>query len=181
MAKTVLAVFAHEHDANQVVIALEDMGYDPKDISFISQENKKEAAADLGTDVVEGAAAGAAKGGAIGGVAGLLAGAGVLPVIAGLLIGGPIAAAVGLTGVAAATASGAITGAIAGGLIGSLTSLGLSDEDAHYYDETIKAGGVAVAVTAKDGDDDKVESLLANNNAQRVTEIHLDASAADTA
>ena len=44
-----------------------------------------------------------------------------------------IAAALGLTGVAATTVSGALTGALAGGLIGALTGLGFTKEDAELY------------------------------------------------
>lgn len=182
MATTYLAVFADEADANQVVIDLEEMGYNPKEISFISKENKREATTALGddaTDPVEGAAAGAATGGAIGGLAGLLAGVGVIPALAGLLIGGPIAAALGLTGVAATTASGAITGAIAGSLVGALTNLGLSEEEAKYYDETINSGGVALAVTTKDNDADEVRALLDENNAQRIKEVDMTARVED--
>jgi hypothetical protein len=182
MAKTLLGVFADEADANQVILGLEDMGYPSKEISFISQENKRQAVADLNdADPVSGAASGAVTGTAVGGLAGLLAGVGVIPAIAGLLIGGPITAALGLTGIAATTASGAITGAVAGGLIGALTHLGLSEEDARYYDETIKKGGVALAVTTKDDDVTEVKDLMAENNAERVKEVDLDARTEATA
>jgi len=81
-------------------------------------------------------------------------------VLGGLLIGGPLVAALGLTGVVATTVSGAVTGAVAGGLIGALVGLGLPKEDAEYYNEAIEKGGILLAVQAHDGDQDRVEELL---------------------
>ena len=79
-----------------------------------------------------------ATGAALGGATGLLAALaslaipGVGPIIAG--------------GVLGTTLAGAGIGAAAGGLIGALTSLGLSEEDARYYEEGIRSGGTLVTV-----------------------------------
>ena len=96
----------------------------------------------------------------IGGVAGLLAGVGVVPALAGIMIGGPIAAALGLAGAAALTVSGAVTGAVAGGLIGGLTKLGLSHEDAEYYDRAVESGSVVIGVPVSDENEDAVRNVL---------------------
>jgi hypothetical protein len=121
-------------------------------------------------------ASGAATGGLIGGVAGLLAGAGEFPALAGLLIGGPIALALGLTGVAAATVSGVLTGAVAGGLISALTGLGLPEEDAKFYDKTVTEGGYIVAVPATTQEGVDVHHILESNGVGRVNEVDVPAN-----
>jgi hypothetical protein len=151
MAKMLLAAFANQSEADRALRELEQQGYTRDNISIISKDNKYEDSGySGGSEIAKGAGSGAATGGVIGGLAGLLAGTGVFPALAGLFIGGPIAAALGLAGAAAATASGAITGAAAGGLIGALTNLGLSKETATDYDETVKSGGVVLGVSGHD-------------------------------
>ena len=46
------------------------------------------------------------------------------------------------------TLAGAGTGALAGGLIGSLTNLGVPEEEAHYYAEAVRRGGIVITVAA---------------------------------
>lgn len=179
MHTTLMAAFADRTDADNAVTELEEMGYAGKDISFITSESKSEVhkvaerSDDAAGDVAEGAVSGATTGGAIGGLAGLLAGAGVVPALAGLMIGGPVAVALGLTGVAATTVSGAVTGALAGGLIGGLTNLGLSEEEATTYEHVIKEGGVALAVPLKGDDEGEVRGVLEDNNATSVKSLDI--------
>jgi hypothetical protein len=116
-------------------------------------------------------AEGAVTGGIIGGLAGLLTGAGVFPALAGFLIGGPIAVALGLTGMAAATATGAITGAVAGGLIGALMGLGFSREEAEYYHSTIESGGLLLVVPVNETNEAEASGILSANNAQQIKRI----------
>jgi hypothetical protein len=182
MANIIMAAFDDRDDAGNAITELEDMGVDADDISVIASTNAKDVnraaaaasnADDAGTDMAEGAVGGATTGGAIGGLAGLLAGAGVFPALAGLLIGGPIAAALGLTGVAATTVSGAVTGAVAGGLIGALTGLGVSEEDAQAYEETIKSGGLVLAVPADTINGKDPRDVLEGHNAMSVSEVNV--------
>ena len=79
-------------------------------------------------------------------IAGLLVGIGALavPGIGPVLAFGPLAAAIG------ATAAGAGLGAAAGGIIGALVGLGIPEEDANFYAEGVKRGGVLVTVRADD-------------------------------
>jgi uncharacterized membrane protein len=98
-------------------------------------------------------------------------GAIAIPGIGAVLIGGPLAAALGLTGAAATTVSGATTGALAGGLIGALTGLGVSDSDAKVYEESIKSGGVLVAVPAQHTDTADATTVLEKHGAQQVRSI----------
>jgi uncharacterized membrane protein len=161
MSKMMMAAFDNQADADRALMDLEGHGYKPDDISVISQDNKYEGDGyTTGNDVAKGATSGAATGGVIGGLAGLLAGTGVFPALAGLFIGGPIAAALGLAGAAAATASGAVTGAAAGGLIGALTSLGLSKDSAHRYDKTVRSGGVVLGLSCDESRMDEARQTL---------------------
>lgn len=172
MSKMILGGFGDRNDADRAIQELETKDYSTDDISVITQETKK-VPAEMGdrVDSAEGAASGAATGGAIGGLAGLLAGAGVFPALAGLLIGGPIAAALGLTGVAATTISGAVTGALAGGLLGALTDLGVNEETARAYNTTVEEGGVIVAVAVPDDEVAVVQTVIEAHGASDVTTI----------
>ena len=136
--------------------------------------NKKEArdiSDNTGASVAEGTVSGAATGGVLGALAGLLVATGVIPGLGAILIGGPIAIALGLTGAAATTVSGAATGLIAGGILGALASLGLSDEDARVYEDTIKEGGILLAVPARLGEENEVSGMLEQGGANQIKTI----------
>ncbi len=101
-------------------------------------------------DTGAGMASGATTGGVIGALAGLAVTSGVLPGLGALFIGGPLVAALGLGAAAAVVASGAVTGAAAGTLAGALTGYGLSEPDAHIYEEKITQGNIFVSVESPD-------------------------------
>lgn len=168
MANTIIAVFKTSKQASGAVRDLELQGYTPKDISIISGTNDK-----VATSIEESVESGVATGSVIGGLAGLLAGAGILPALGGLLIGGPIAAVLGATGVVASVVSGAVTGAAAGGLIGALVKLGLSQEDAAYYSERVQSGGYIIAVPTLSSSKKTAKEILAIHEAERVNEIEV--------
>jgi|GEM_PF-1383635 len=163
MQKVLFAAFASSDSADRALSELESHGFNPKDLSVITGETHSTA-----ESATTGAAEGVLTGSVIGGLAGLLAGAGVVPALAGLLIGGPIAAAVGLTGIAAAVATGAMTGAVAGGFIGMLMGLGLSREDAEYYQDTIDRGGVLLGVPVSSATEAACEGILRANQAEQL-------------
>src|SRR6185437_11026969 len=141
MTRTVLGIFTNRRDAEDTIDNLRNEGFNAKDISLVMQdkEQRDEIADTTGSNVSGGAVTGITTGAVVGGIAGLLAGT-ALPVLGGLLIAGPIGAALGLTGVAATTASGIATGAVAGGLIGALMGLGMTREDATYYQDRVDEG-----------------------------------------
>jgi uncharacterized membrane protein len=176
MSAVILGVFSKESFAEDAISKLEARGYNPKDMSILMKDNEaaKRMSEDTGADVAGGAVSGASTGALVGGVAGFLAGT-VLPGLGGFLIGGPIGAALGLTGAAATTVSGAATGVVAGGLIGALTStFGISDDDARDYESKINNGGILIAVPTKDGDAHEVKSIMTNFDADGVREIDSD-------
>jgi hypothetical protein len=133
---TVVGVFQNDGDARRAVNELESMGFDADQIGYAGHD-KEGVSDEQAKDVTAGAASGAVSGGVVGGVLGALA-AGLIPGI------GPIVGA----GILTATVVGAGAGAAAGGLLGGLTGLGVSDEDAKYYEGEFKSGRSLVAVKA---------------------------------
>lgn len=171
----VLGVFKNVADVNSALKTLESNGYDKDDISVLASKNSVNTEEiDFDNNVVEGAKDVAVKGGLIGGLVGLLVGVGALtiPGIGLLFITGPIASALGVTGVAGTTLSGALTGSLVGGLAGALKELGADDEMAVSYEQDIKAGNIVVGVEADDEDTDNVVNILQVNGATRVTRLN---------
>lgn len=172
----ILGVFGDSNNAERAISDLERLGYDPKDLSIVmkDRDEARHVADATGATVAEGAASGATTGGIIGALAGLLVGIGAIsiPGIGAVLIGGPLAAALGLSGAAATTVSGAATGVLAGGLIGALTGLGVPDRDARIYEESIKSGGVLIAVPSEGRDANDAMDVMDKYGAQQVRTIN---------
>jgi uncharacterized membrane protein len=79
---------------------------------------------------------------------------------------GPIIAA----GPLAATLAGATLGAATGGLIGAFTDLGISEEEAHVYVESVRRGGTVLTVKISDEMEDKVSEILRRHQAVDIKE-----------
>jgi len=156
--RTLYADFPTRTEADHAITALEGLGYEASDISVVAKEGEPTTDTDGHT-----VASDAATGGVIGGVAGLLAGVGAIPALAGLLFGGPIAAALGLVGAAATTVSGIVTGGVVGGLIGALRKVGIDEEDARRYEATINNGGVVLGVPVSPETEPEVHAILAQS------------------
>lgn len=176
----IIGVFADRTEAEDAIDELKSAEYTAKDISVVTrdQDDAHVIHDNTGTTVGDGIATGATTGAVIGGLAGLLIGIGAIaiPGIGGLLIAGPLATALGLTGAAATTVSGAATGAIAGGLVGALVGIGVPEEDATYYEGRVKQGGILVAVPARERNEDEVRSILEDNGADRVRSFTMNES-----
>jgi uncharacterized protein (TIGR02271 family) len=97
----------------------------------------------------EGAAAGVATGAGLGALWGLGILAGVLPAIGPAIAGGTLAAIL----------SSAAAGAAAAGLAGALVGMGLSKEEAEYYESELHAGRTVVTVEAGARRDEAVRIL----------------------
>lgn len=182
--KTVIGIFQDKFDAESAIDELEEMGFNPKDVSVVVKdgipvagnlENKQaDAYGTKGGSVAEGAVSGAATGGVLGGLAGLLIGIGALaiPGVGAFLVGGPIAIALGLTGAAATTISGATTGALAGGLLGGLIGLGVPESEARIYEQRVREGAVLLAVpTNSQTGESEVRKVFQDYNADQVRTI----------
>ena len=177
MAETMLGIFSNREMAENAIAQLEKNNYDVKNMSIIMKESEesKKLAQNTGAHVGSGVATGAATGAILGGIAGILIGIGAIaiPGVGALLVGGPIAAALGLTGVAATTTTGVVTGALAGGIVGGLVSLGVPEERARTYEERINHGGILLAVPTLEGDAAKVQSIYEKNGASDIQGITL--------
>lgn len=143
---TVVGLFEHYQDAERAVDQLYARGFERSNVSVAARDqvlaDRIPAGKTMGTEAGEGAASGAVGGAAIGGLAGLLIGLGAL-VIPGI---GPVVAAGTLATALTSTAVGAGIGAATGGLLGALVGMGIPEEDANFYAEGVKRGGVLVSV-----------------------------------
>lgn len=177
--KTVTAgVFTRTGDAEAAINDLRAAGIADDRISFVYRNPEGEVesheaheALEVGADKAKGAGSGAVSGAATGGVVGALAGLavanGILPGLGTLFVAGPLAAALGLTGAAATTAAGAMTGAAAGGIIGALTGLGISETDAHLYEDRVRDGNVLVVAESNEAG---LSSIFAKHGAEEIRE-----------
>jgi hypothetical protein len=111
---------------------------------------------------------GAAGGAVVGGLTGLLMGLGAIaiPGIGPVIAAGTLATALGSA--AAGTAVGAAAGAVTGGVVAALVDMGIPKEDAEFYAEGVKRGGVLVTVQANDMRANTAESIMHRNNAVEV-------------
>jgi uncharacterized membrane protein len=159
--KKVVGVYDTEQDAIAAIQNLMEQGYHKEDISVIGK-NVDHVTDETGTDAEESAVTGALTGGALGGVAGLLVGAGALaiPGIGPVIAAGPLAS--GLVGV--------LTGASLGGLTGALIGMGIPDEEAEYYGNSVKEGKILVLLEKSVSDINDRNYLNGETNQRLSTE-----------
>lgn len=146
--RVLAAVFDTPETARNVVRGLRGAGYSEDEIGFLSHDDRGQPELATFADLEQNKAA---RGAAVGAVAGAGSGAlwaigvavGLLPAIGPVIAGGLLAA------LAASTGIGAAAGAVAGGLVG----LGLTDEEAAYFDEEFRGGHTIIVVqTAQNPD-----------------------------
>jgi len=148
MERAVVALFDEMSAAQNAVQELVNHGFDRNDISVVASDRSAvrsgdDVVVDTTVETADGAAAGAGIGAVLGGLAGLLVGIGALaiPGIGPIIAAGPLAAALAGAGLGAAT----------GGVIGALADAGVPEEQARYYEEGVRRGGVLVTVRAAEG------------------------------
>lgn len=162
MTSTILATYDTVEQAQRAVQDLTDSGFNRSDIG-LALHDKYNAYDRLGTDDDVSGGEGASFGATIGGVLGAAVGLGaiIIPGIGPIVAAGPLAAALGaLTGAAV----GATTGAVTGGITASLLDMGVSEEDAHYYAESVRRGAALVSVTAHENDRERATSIMQSHN-----------------
>lgn len=138
----VIGVFQDRTEAELAVDELEQANFDDQDIGFVLRGSDV-ARGGMITDVQgakdrRGALSGMAVGGAVGGLLGA-ASALVIPGVGPILAGGILASAFG----------GAMAGVATGGILGALMGLGISEEEAQYYQREFHAGRAIVAVRTR--------------------------------
>lgn len=170
MARTVVAIYDDFETADQAVRDLVNNGFPRDNISIIANNSRGEysytnttptdtANESVANETGAGVGVGAGIGAAIGGIGGLLIGLGALtiPGIGPVLAAGPLAVALStLTGAGV----GAVAGGVTGGLLGALIGLGIPEEEAEYYAEGVRRGGVLVTIQSEDHDTDKIMNIL---------------------
>jgi len=162
-AKLVTGLFKTRVAAEAALDAIIKRGYTRDDISVLMSDatKNKEFAVETGTHAADGAGIGGAVGGAIGATLAAIAAVGVsvtLPGL-GLVIAGPIVAAL----------AGAGAGGATGGLIGALIGAGIPEHRAKVYDAGLRGGGILLGVEAKSDEDvSKLEQLLEDIGAEHV-------------
>ena len=142
---TVVGVFDDHQAARRAVRALKDMGFTEDEIGIATADSRSGDRSSLADDdnvdegySGEGALTGAAAGAGIGALWGLGILAGVLPAIGPAIAGGTLAVLL----------SNAAAGAAAVGLTGALIGLGISKDEAEYYESEMTAGRTIVTVNA---------------------------------
>lgn len=168
MSKTVIGLMDNIGEAQAVVKDLVASGIRRDDIGFMANEKDTIPSSEhLNESEGSNAASGALAGAAVGGLAGLALALAPLaiPGVGPILAAGPIAAAL----------TGAGIGAVAGGLIGGLARLGVPEEEAHYYAEGVRRGGILVTVAAED----EAQSELAIDVMKRHGAVDIDERATE--
>ena len=135
--RTVVGVFTTTQAARDATQALKKAGFLESEIGVVSSHGQHDGSDDE-SRVAEGAVAGATTGLGIGALWGLGILAGVLPAIGPAIAGGTLAVLL----------SSAAAGAATAGLAGALIGMGLSKNEADFYDAEVQAGRTIVTVEA---------------------------------
>lgn len=170
--KNIFALFRERDNADRAIQKLHDDGYGNERISVMMRDPSTTETL-VTTKVEDDVARGAVTGGVVGAVAGLLIGASIiaLPGVGALAVAGPLAASLGISTAAASTLTGAAAGALGGGVIGALVNLGLPEEQAKMYEQTLTEKGVVIVTNPRDGDTQKVVETMTQNGAISVTAV----------
>jgi hypothetical protein len=170
--KMVTAVFRDRANAQAAYDMLRARGYLDNEINvlmsdktrstyFATTEEEKEKHK-AGTMATEGMGVGGAIGTAVGATLAAVAAIGstiVLPVFGGLVVAGPLAAAL----------AGGGAGALTGGLVGALVGWGIPESNAKAYEEALREGGVAIGVVPRDRDEArKIEDEFKNLQGENI-------------
>jgi hypothetical protein len=149
----VTGLFRDRESAERAYQTVSDRGYSHGDVNLVMSDetrNKHFSGVDskkteLGNKAAEGAGIGGALGGTLGAIAAAIAAVGTSLVLpgAGLVIAGPLAAALAGGGAGAAT----------GGLLGALIGAGIPEERVKHYETGIKEGGILMGVHPRSNDD----------------------------
>ena len=149
--------------AEAAIDALLKRGYRKEDISVLmsNETRSKEFGIEPGSKVAAGASVGGAVGGTVGAALAAIAAVGTSIALPGLgvIIAGPLAAALAGLGAGAAT----------GGLVGALIGAGIPEHRAKVYEAGLKGGGILVGVEARDAREaEEVEAMLEDVGAKNV-------------
>jgi len=151
--RIVVALFEQRTQAENAIRALKSAAFSNEQIGVATQDRvglglADGEAAENGERLADDATAGAVTGGIIGGLVGLLSSL-LIPGVGPLVVGGILASSV--TGVG--------LGAAAGSIVGALVGMGVSEDEARYFDAGLRAGRTLVTVTSTDRLSEALEIL----------------------
>lgn len=140
IGRILVALFRSRAEAEEAIRDLKDAGFPNENIGVATHDRidapQPEPAPESAAPSMEAAAgAGAVSGGVVGGLLGLI-GSLLIPGVGPVVLGGVLASALMGAGIGAAT----------GGLVGALTTMGVPESEAQYFDEGLRAGGTLVTV-----------------------------------
>ncbi len=144
-------LFRDRDSAERAYQSISDRGYGRDDVDLVMSDDTRQRhftstdgrQTELGNKAAEGAGIGGAIGGSLGAIAAAIAAVGTtiaLPGL-GLVIAGPLAAAI------------AGAGAATGGIVGALIGWGIPEERVKEYDKGIREGGILMAVRPRSDED----------------------------
>jgi hypothetical protein len=171
------AVFDNREEAERAVSELRSAGISDTAISVVGQTDdnefaqgrtydKDEKSDEAKGDVVKGAVIGTGAG-ALLGIAAL-----AIPGVGPLAAAGAIAA----SAIPGAAAIGAGAGLAVGSVSGLLTSHGVDEEDAKYYEDRLNQGGIFVSVKADDASIEQAREILNRNGGHSASSARTDAT-----
>jgi hypothetical protein len=162
MTRTVVALYDDLTMAHHAVRDLVDAGIPRDNISLVASDAAGEYSRYMENAEPDAVTAdeGAGFGAVVGALTGALVGLGALavPGVGPVLAAGPLLAALG------GGAVGAVAGGITGGIIGGLVKTGVTEEDAHFYAESVRRGGTLVSATVDDAMVNRVEEIMNRHN-----------------
>jgi hypothetical protein len=169
MIKVVSGLVKTPADAEVAIQRIMNMGYRREEISLIMSEDarRQHFAIESSPQVAAGAGVGGAVGGAMGAVIAAIAAVGTslaLPGL-GLIVAGPVAAAL----------AGAGAGGATGGLIGALVGIGVPELRARVYETGLTTGWLLLGVEAHSAEDArKLEALFDDFGAENIRTSEVD-------
>ncbi|MEO6726209.1 MAG: hypothetical protein ABIU20_01885 [Blastocatellia bacterium] len=159
--KTIIATYANASDAEVSLEALHALGLTNEEISVMTLDAKAQGEIP-GSQAVgkasDDAAHGALQGAKLGLVGGLLVGVAALtiPGLGPLLAVGPLASALGLSGLIGTAVTGAGIGTAVGGIgamVASFVKMGVSETEAKEIEGDLRTGAVVISVQESAGRD----------------------------
>src|SRR5690242_11237855 len=159
----VVGVFTNQLLAEHALSDLHEAGFTDEQIGFAVRA-KEAIAVNIAPTDPRAHVIGATTGAVSGGVAGGLLSAAVALLIPGI---GPALAG----GMLAATLSGVVLGAFAGGMVGALQGMGISEEEARYYERELETGRIIITVDARDRKQEVLDILRCNSAYDASTQV----------
>lgn len=161
--KIITGIFDSHAHAASAIDALAAKGIPDSRISLVASENfdQESFGVETHSKLAEGAAIGAGTGGAIGAlVAGLTLVGAVATGGAGLLVAGPLVAAL----------AGAGAGAAGGSVLGGLIGMAIPEHEIKHYEEALEKGSVLIGVECvNDGDKEIAHDVFEQFEASKIS------------